>query len=152
MYDRVVAAAGDIAGKTVAVLGFAFKPNTDDMREAPSLELVPRLIDGGATVRGCDPEAREEAEKLISGVTFCDNALEAATGADILVVLTEWNEFRALDPEELKKAMRGRLILDLRNIFDQEELQRLGFTVYGLGRGRPARSLAPQPQASDAAQ
>ena len=128
------AVGGSLEGKTVAVLGVTFKPNTDDMREAPSLVIVPALQGRGATVRCCDPEGRRHGEGLLPGVTWTASAMEAAAGADALVVMTEWNEFRALDFDELAKTMRGRAIVDLRNVFNPAEAQAAGFTYTGIGR------------------
>jgi UDPglucose 6-dehydrogenase len=128
------AAGAPIAGKTVAVLGLAFKPDTDDVREAPSLIVIPMLQEKGATVRAYDPHARENAEPLLPGVTWCQSALEAAHEADITVVLTEWNEFRALDLEELRGRMRGDVLVDLRNVYLPEQARAAGFTYTSIGR------------------
>ncbi len=134
---RVTAAAGgSIEGAVVAVLGLAFKPNTDDMREAPAIDLIAGLTRAGATVRAYDPEAMVQARELIDGAEWCDDAAAAYTGADILVVATEWNEFRAISPEALRGAMRGDLVVDLRNIFDPAALEPYNFRYYGVGRGR----------------
>lgn len=139
MADRVVAALdGQIEGKTVGVLGLAFKPNTDDMREAPSLAILPRLVDQGAVVRAYDPAAMDEARPLLRGVTFCDDAAAAVTHADAVLVLTEWNEFRAYNPETLREQMRGDVVVDLRNIFDPDHMSALGFRYLGIGRGDPS--------------
>ena len=128
------AAGGSVAGKTVAVLGVTFKPNTDDMREAASLVIVPALQARGATVRCCDPEGRRHGEHLLPGVAWAGGAMEAAKDADVLVVLTEWNEFRALDFEALAKTMRGRTIVDLRNVFNPADVRAAGFSYLGIGR------------------
>jgi len=132
------AAGGSVRDKRVAVLGVTFKPNTDDMREAPSLTVVPVLQSKGAHVRAYDPQGRRHGEALLRGVTWCESALEAAQGADILVVLTEWNEFRALDPAQLKAAMRGDLLVDTRNIYVPAEARAAGFRYVGIGRGSPS--------------
>ena len=136
MAGRVVeACGGSVAGKTVAVLGLTFKPNTDDMRDSPSLAIVPALIRDGATVRAVDPEGVAQAKPLLpDSVVYCRDALEAAQGADALVVVTEWNEFRALSPEKLAGVMKGRAIVDLRNIFDPVAMREAGFTYRGIGR------------------
>ncbi|MCB1505308.1 MAG: UDP-glucose/GDP-mannose dehydrogenase family protein [Hyphomicrobiaceae bacterium] len=126
---------GSLRNKTVAVLGVTFKPNTDDMRDAPSLVIVPMLQERGATLRVADPEGRHQAEALLPGVTWCANALEAAEGADALVVLTEWNEFRALDLGALKSRMSGDVLVDLRNIFQARAARNAGFRYTGVGRG-----------------
>jgi UDPglucose 6-dehydrogenase len=136
MAGRVVeACGGSVAGKTVAVLGLTFKPNTDDMRDSPSLAIVPALIRDGATVRAVDPEGVAQAKPLLpDSVVYCRDALEAAQGADALVVVTEWNEFRALSPEKLAGVMKGRAIVDLRNIFDPVAMREAGFSYRGIGR------------------
>ena len=135
MVGRIVrAAGGSLEGKIVAVLGVTFKPNTDDMREAPSLVIVPGLQARGAIVRCCDPQGRPQAEPLLPGAVWCAGALDAADEADVLVVLTEWNEFRALDLVALKARMRGRVIVDLRNVFMPADIRAAGFTYVGVGR------------------
>ena len=128
---------GSVAGLTVGVLGLTFKPNTDDMRDAPSLDIVPALQAAGARVVAFDPEGMGEAGKLLPGVVFTKTAYEAATGADVLVVITEWHEFRGLDPRRIKEAMRQPRIVDLRNIFDPEEMRGLGFAYECIGRPKP---------------
>jgi UDPglucose 6-dehydrogenase len=128
---------GSVAGLTIGVLGLTFKPNTDDMRDAPSLDIVPALQKAGAKIVAFDPEGMTEAGKLMSDVTFAKTAYEAATGADVLVVITEWHEFRGLDPRRIKEAMRQPRIVDLRNIFDPEEMRGLGFAYEGIGRPKP---------------
>ena len=128
------AAGGNVEGKTIAVLGVTFKPNTDDMRDAPSLVIVPALQGRGARIVCCDPEGQRHGEQQLPGVTWAKSAMAAAAGADVLVVLTEWNEFRALDFDELAKAMRGRVIVDLRNIFQPRDARAAGFTYVGIGR------------------
>ena len=126
---------GSVNGKTVAVLGVTFKPNTDDMRDAPSLTIVPALVGNGARVRVCDPEGQREGEALLPGVTWCENAYQAADQADIVVILTEWNEFRALDLQELARTMTTARMADLRNIYDQQTAFAAGFQSYcGVGR------------------
>jgi UDPglucose 6-dehydrogenase len=132
------AAGGSVRDKSVAVLGVTFKPNTDDMREAPSLVILPMLAARGARIRACDPQGRAKGEDLLPGVVWHDNALEAVQGADVLVVLTEWNEFRALDLAELRKAMRGNILVDLRNVFQPALAQAAGFAYWGIGRGKLA--------------
>ena len=121
---------GDAKDKTVAVLGVTFKPNTDDMREAPSLTILPALMDAGAAVRITDPQGRKEGEALLPGATWLEDAYEAAQGADVLVILTEWNEFRALDLKRLAKSMKTALMADLRNIYDPEDAKAAGFAAY----------------------
>ena len=128
---------GSVAGLTIGVLGLTFKPNTDDMRDAPSLDIVPALQAAGARIVAFDPEGMGEAGKLLPDVTFTTTAYEAATGADVLVVITEWHEFRGLDPRRIKEAMRQPRIVDLRNIFDPEEMRGLGFAYECIGRPKP---------------
>jgi UDPglucose 6-dehydrogenase len=131
MVDKIVdLCGGSISGKTVAVLGVTFKPNTDDMRDAPSLTIVPALIGGGAKVRVVDPEGQREGVKLLPGVDWRDSAYDAAAGADAVVILTEWNEFRALDLPRLAGAMATPRLADLRNIYSAEAARAAGFTDY----------------------
>jgi UDPglucose 6-dehydrogenase len=118
------------------VLGLAFKPNTDDMREAPSIPLIQGLIERGAEIRAYDPVARHQAEGLLDGVEFADDAESAAKDADALVIVTEWDEFRALDLETLAQSMRGKVMVDLRNVYDREDAERAGLAYHGVGRGR----------------
>ncbi|MET4104534.1 UDPglucose 6-dehydrogenase [Roseovarius sp. MBR-78] len=126
---------GSFNGKVVAVLGATFKPNTDDMRDAPSLTIVPALVGGGAKVRVVDPQARREGEALLPGVAWVDDPYKAAQKADLLVILTEWNEFRALDLERLAKRMAHPRMADLRNIYSAKDAKRAGFEAYvGVGR------------------
>jgi UDPglucose 6-dehydrogenase len=135
MADRVIAAAGgDLKAKTVAVLGVAFKPNTDDMRDAPSLEILPRLISAGAKVRAFDPEAMANAAAMIPGVEWVKDAYATLPGADVLVIITEWNEFRALDLARVKAALARPVIVDLRNIYRPDEMAEAGFDYYSIGR------------------
>jgi UDPglucose 6-dehydrogenase len=128
---------GSVQGLTIGVLGLTFKPNTDDMRDAPSLDIVPALKAAGASILAFDPEGMTEAAHMLPGIAFARTAYEAATGADVLVVITEWHEFRGLDPRRLKELMRQPRIVDLRNIFNPEEMRGLGFAYEGVGRPRP---------------
>ncbi len=125
---------GSVAGLTVGVLGLTFKANTDDMRDAPSLDIVPALQAAGAKVVAFDPEGMQEAARVLPGVNFAKTAYEVATGADVLVVITEWHEFRGLDPRRLKEVMRVPRIVDLRNIFNPEEMRGFGFAYDSIGR------------------
>jgi UDPglucose 6-dehydrogenase len=133
---RKVAAAlgGQLRDKCVAVLGLTFKPNTDDMREAPSIALITALNDMGARVRAYDPAGMEQARALIGQVTYCDDAYACAEGADALVIVTEWEQFRALDLARLKEIMARPVVVDLRNIYSRDEMARHGFTYVGVGR------------------
>ena len=130
------AAGGSVRGRTIAVLGVTFKPNTDDMREAPSLVILPMLQARGATVHACDPQGRANAEELLPGVTWFADPMEAAAGADIVLVLTEWNEFRALDLKKLRSAMKGDVLVDLRNVYAPKLAVEAGFSYRGVGRGQ----------------
>jgi UDPglucose 6-dehydrogenase len=143
MAARVAAAlGGSVHGKRVAVLGLAFKPNTDDMREAPSLALVEGLLAGGAEVAAFDPVAAEQAKPMMPNVEFAPDAHAAAAGADALVIVTEWDEFRALDLADVAKAMRGNVLVDLRNVYDSAEAEAAGLAYFGIGRGRLNRPTA----------
>jgi UDPglucose 6-dehydrogenase len=126
--------AGVLRGKTVAVLGLTFKPNTDDMREAPSLALITALQDMGAEVRAYDPAGMSQAQAVLSDVTFCSNAYECAEAADALVIVTEWEQFRALDLERLRDAMACPVLVDLRNIYTPEAASLMGFAYISVGR------------------
>jgi len=130
----IKAMGGDVAGKTIGVLGLAFKQNTDDMRDAPSLDIIPALVDAGANVKAFDPEAMEEAAHLLSGIDYCDNAYQAIDGADAMVILTEWDQFRALDLERIKGSLKGDVVVDLRNIYSPEDMAKRGFAYTSIGR------------------
>ncbi len=135
MADKIIAASGgSVDGKTIAVLGLTFKPNTDDMRDAPSLDIIPALQKAGAKVKAYDPAGIEEAEKLLSGVEFVTGPYLAMEGADALVIITEWNEFRALDTDRIKASLSEPLIIDLRNIYDPAEMAGEGFRYVSVGR------------------
>jgi UDPglucose 6-dehydrogenase len=135
LVPRVAAHLGGLAGKTVAVWGLAFKPRTDDMREAPALSIIEGLLAAGASVRAYDPKAEEQARRLLGDrVTLCGRAYEAVTGADALVVVTEWNEFREPDFAKIKSLMRHAAVFDGRNIYDPGVLRDLGFHYEGIGR------------------
>ena len=126
---------GDFKGKTIGVLGLAFKPNTDDMRDAPSLNIANELLKAGAKVKAYDPVAMGVAASLLPEVTMCPDAYSAAIGCDALIVMTEWNEFKALDLERIRDLMRSPKIFDGRNIYDPEKVRALGFQYIGVGRG-----------------
>lgn len=128
---------GNLRGKSVAVLGMTFKPNTDDMRDAPSIPLITALQDMGATVRAFDPVGMEQAKKVLEDVTFCSDAYECAKGAHALVIVTEWEQFRALDLKEMAVTMATPVIVDLRNIYSPDEVSRNGFLYCGVGRPQP---------------
>jgi UDPglucose 6-dehydrogenase len=148
------AAGGSMRDKVIAVLGVTFKPDTDDMREAPSLVILPMLQARGAMIRVCDPQGRQKGEELLPGVEWCAGAVETAKGADVLVVLTEWNEFRAVDLAQLRNAMRGNALVDLRNVYQSALAEAAGFIYRGVGRGAlgAAAEMAPShPSASRSA-
>ena len=135
MAGKIIEACdGSVDGKTVAVLGLTFKPNTDDMRDAPSLDVVAALQESGATVRAYDPEGMEEAKTLMNGVEWCDNAYEAMTDADAVAIVTEWNEFRALDLGRAKSLLKAPVLVDLRNIYEPDEMAEAGFQYVCVGR------------------
>jgi UDPglucose 6-dehydrogenase len=135
MAAKVIAACGgSVKGKTIGVLGLTFKPNTDDMRDAASLEILPALQAAGATIQAFDPEGMHEAKAMLPGVAMCDDAYAAMKGADALVILTEWNEFRALDLDRVKALLRRPVIVDLRNIYAPNEMVAAGFEYTGVGR------------------
>ncbi len=135
MVDKIVqACGGSVAGKTIAVLGVTFKPNTDDVRESPSLVILPGLKEQGAEVRAFDPAGMAEARALLDGVVWCNDSYEAMAGADALVILTEWNEFRALDLERARSQLRTPLVVDLRNIYEPAEMASAGLRYVSIGR------------------
>lgn len=158
MAGRVEAAVGgSVRGKTIGVLGVTFKPNTDDMREAPSLVIVPMLQARGAQIRAYDPQGGAKAQDELPGVHWCESALDVAEGADALVVLTEWNEFRALDLKRMRQAMLGNALVDLRNMYPEALAEEAGFVYYGIGRTPPApvthkRPERPAPKSRDVRQ
>lgn len=135
MAERIAAAlGGSVSGKVIALLGLTFKPNTDDMREAPSLAIAPALIKAGATVKAHDPEGMAEARKLMPDLTYCADPYEAMGGADAVVFLTEWNSYRALDLRRMKITLRQPLVIDLRNIYRPAEMRAAGFRYFSIGR------------------
>jgi UDPglucose 6-dehydrogenase len=135
MADKIIAACGGaVAGKTIAVLGLTFKPNTDDMRDSPSLAILPRLAAAGAAIRAFDPAGVDEARNLMPDLDYCEDAYEAAEGADALVLLTEWNEFRALDLARVGRLLAKPLVIDLRNIYQPAEMAAAGLGYVSLGR------------------
>ncbi|MGD9741625.1 MAG: UDP-glucose/GDP-mannose dehydrogenase family protein [Dongiaceae bacterium] len=144
MADAVVAACGgSVRDKRIAVLGLTFKPNTDDMRDSPSLAILPALQTAGATLTAFDPEGMAEAKKLMPGIAYCANAEEAMTGADALLLLTEWNEFRALDPQRIKSLLRTPVVIDLRNVYNPADMIAAGLHYSSVGR--PSASPTPRP-------
>ena len=145
MAERIVAACGgSVAGKVIGVIGVTFKPNTDDMRDAPALDILPALQKAGARVRAYDPEGMEEAEKLLPGIEWCCSAYDALTGADVATLLTEWNEFRALDLGRMRAVMKGHVVVDLRNVYNPDEITAAGFSYSSIGRPRRVHSPAEE--------
>ncbi len=135
MAQRIIDACGStVAGKTIAILGLTFKPNTNDMRDSPSLNILPALQQAGASLRAYDPEGMEEAKQYLKKITWCGDAYETMRGADVLVILTEWNAFRALDMERVKTLLKEMLIIDLRNIYDPLEMRAIGCRYVSIGR------------------
>jgi UDPglucose 6-dehydrogenase len=136
MGRKVIAACGgSVRGKTIALLGLTFKPNTDDMRDAPSIALIAALQDGGARVRAYDPEGMEQARHVLSEVDYADDPYACARDADALVIATEWDMFRALDLGRLKSVLKAPILVDLRNIYRPDDVTRRGFTYVSVGRG-----------------
>lgn len=135
MADKIIAGCGgSVDGKTIAVLGLTFKPNTDDMRDSPSLAIVPELQKAGATIRAFDPQGMTEAKEMLQDIVFCGDAYETMEGADALAIVTEWNEFRLLDLERVKGLLSAPLIIDLRNIYKADEIVKAGFDYFSVGR------------------
>ena len=134
MVAKIKSLVGDLKGKTIGILGLAFKPETDDMREAPAIDIIHQLVEGGANVRAYDPVAMAEAKKVLPPITYVTDEFAAATGADVLVVMTEWRHFYNLDMAEIKKRMKSPKLADLRNVFKPKEMRELGFEYVGVGR------------------
>ncbi len=135
MIDKIRGLTGDFTGRTIGVLGLAFKPNTDDIRESPAMDIVARLIAGGAKVKAYDPAGMENAGRVLPEVAYCKDTYEAADGADALVILTEWNQFRKLDMPRIKNLLKSPKVVDLRNIYDPAMMESLGFEYASVGRG-----------------
>jgi UDPglucose 6-dehydrogenase len=139
MVDKIrQAAGGQVRGKRIGVLGLSFKPNTNDLRDAPSLEILRCLQEEGAVVQACDPAAMEEASKVLPGIEICENPYEAASGADMLVLMTEWNQFRNLDLDRIKSALKTPVFVDLRNVYEPARMASLGFHYTSVGRPTPS--------------
>jgi len=144
---KLTSILGSLRGCTIGILGLAFKPNTDDMREAPSIALITALQDMGAKVQAYDPAGLEQSKSTLSDVAYCDGPYACAQDADALVIVTEWEQFRALDFNRLRDIMAAPVIVDLRNIYPPEEVTSRGFIYYSVGRPQtpPAKSVAPAP-------
>lgn len=134
MVDKIIALAGGVDGKEIGFFGLAFKPNTDDMRDSPTIDIIQRLQEAGARIRAYDPAAMDNARRIFDGIDYCSDAYEVAVGADVLVVATEWNQFRNLDLEQVRDSMRTPVVVDLRNIYDPQKMRDLGFTYDCVGR------------------
>jgi UDPglucose 6-dehydrogenase len=135
MIGKIVrAAGGDVKGKTVAVLGLAFKPNTSDTRDSPAVRIIRGLLAAGARVRAFDPAAMEEARAVLPDIDYARDAYDAARGCDLVVLATEWNQFRNLDWERMRQALRAPAVVDLRNVYDPRQMRDLGFAYTGVGR------------------
>jgi UDPglucose 6-dehydrogenase len=134
--DKIVSKTGEVSGKTIGILGLSFKPNTDDMRDSPSVPIITHLLKEGATVKVYDPVAMEESKKHLNGETvqYCESVYEVAEGCDALVFLTEWNQFRKIDLEKIKKLLGKPVVIDLRNIYEPEAMRQMGFDYTGMGR------------------
>ncbi|MCG2713066.1 MAG: UDP-glucose/GDP-mannose dehydrogenase family protein, partial [Candidatus Omnitrophica bacterium] len=135
MISVIQNAVKDISGKTIGILGLAFKPNTDDMREAASITIIEGLQKMGAKIKAFDPVSMDEAQKVLKNVEYCDSAFSVADGSDVLVILTEWNEFRQLDLGKIKELLKSNIIVDTRNIYDPLRMKKLGFEYTCIGRG-----------------
>jgi UDPglucose 6-dehydrogenase len=141
MVEKIKGSVGGLKGKTFAMLGLSFKPNTNDLRDAPALAIAQELIKQGASVRAYDPAALEEACQLISGLLPLNDAYEAAQGADALILMTEWNQFRTLDFDRLKTLLRQPVFLDLRNVYEPERVAAFG--LHHISVGRPSKAPSP---------
>ena len=129
------ALGGNESGKTLAVLGLTFKPETDDMRDSPSLAIIPKLIENGAIIRANDPQGMNEAKHLLpSSVQYFDDIIETITDTDAVLLLTEWNVYRGLDLYEIKQNMRGKVFIDLRNVYERKQMESAGFEYFCIGR------------------
>ena len=133
-FEKIKNAAGDLKGKTAGVLGLSFKPNTDDMRDAPSVDIIRKIQKAGGLIKAYDPVAVEQAKKIFKNITYTRDAYETAENADLLIFMTEWNQFRNLDLSRLKKIMRQPVIIDLRNIYDRMKMEKMGFAYTAVGR------------------
>jgi UDPglucose 6-dehydrogenase len=135
LVDKMQAHFSSLTGRTIALWGLAFKPRTDDMREAPAISIIDRLLTLGATVRAYDPEAAHTARSIFGNrITLCDRSYDALTGADALAIVTEWNEFREPDFEKMRAGLKRPIVFDGRNIYSPEHMRALGFTYFSIGR------------------
>ena len=134
MVERIKQSIGDLKGKTLAVLGLSFKPNTDDIRDAPSVPIIKTLLKEGAKIRAYDPVSMEEAEKILPDIKYCKDPYNTLKGADALIIMTEWNQFRNLDLDRIKGLLNSPFFFDLRNIYDPQKMREKGFEYYSVGR------------------
>jgi UDPglucose 6-dehydrogenase len=134
MIPKIEKLVGDLSGKNIGVLGLSFKPETDDMRESPAIEIINAMTSRGASVKAYDPVAMDEARHYIESIEYAIDEYDAIRGADALVIITEWNQFRALDMEKVKSLLKSPKIVDLRNIYEPEDMRELGFEYIGVGR------------------
>jgi UDPglucose 6-dehydrogenase len=134
MLEKIRKGLGDVKGKTLAVLGLSFKPNTDDMRDAPSIDIIKGLLQDGAKIKAFDPVAMENARKILPEVQYCKETYETVKDSDALIFMTEWNQFRSLDMQKIKSLMKSPVVFDLRNIYEPDKMAQLGFTYYCVGR------------------
>ena len=134
MVEKITRAVGGLKGRTIACLGLSFKPNTSDTRDSPAIRIIQELLKGGARVRTYDPAAMQEAHHVLREVDFAEDAYDAARGCDALVIVTEWNQFRSLDWERMKKTLNSPTVVDLRNVYEPDQMKRLGFDYTGVGR------------------
>ncbi len=145
MASRVIdACGGSVQGKTIAVLGVTFKPNTDDMRDAPSLDILPILQEAGATLRAFDPAGMQEAAKMLPNITWCKDAWDAMRGSDACVLITEWNEFRGLEPDKIAATLKDKVLVDLRNVYKPSDMAEAGLTYVSIGRASARPSASAQ--------
>jgi UDPglucose 6-dehydrogenase len=136
MVQKILQALGGADGKNLGVLGLAFKPNTDDIREAPAIEIIQALLKAGVKISAFDPAAMHEARKVLKGIRYCEDPYGTAQNADAVVLITEWNEFRNLDLNRLRQSVRNPIFIDLRNVYDEQRMKQAGFRYVGVGRGR----------------
>lgn len=134
MVPKIESLVGDFSGKKIGILGLSFKPETDDMRESPAIEIINALISKGASVKAYDPVAMEEAKHVLPEIEYAGNEYDAIEGADAMVIITEWNQFRALDMDKVKSLLKAPKIADLRNIYEPADMREMGFEYVGVGR------------------
>ena len=135
MVEKISQAVGTLKGKTLAILGLAFKPNTDDIRDSVSINIIRALKNAGAHIRAFDPVAMDSARKVIPDIDYCRDAYHAVEGSDALILVTEWNQFRHLDLERLRRMLQTPIFIDLRNVYEPQRVKELGFLYVGVGRG-----------------